>query len=48
MLCDSFEGLSEPTEVDAETGARRDGWRASDLGPDYGFASCPGARQAID
>lgn len=30
-LCDSFEGLSEPTEVDAETGARRDGWRAGDL-----------------
>jgi O-methyltransferase len=30
-LCDSFEGLSEPVAADAETGARRDAWRAGDL-----------------
>jgi O-methyltransferase len=33
-LCDSFEGLSEPTDDDAETGARRDGWQAGDLEAD--------------
>jgi O-methyltransferase len=33
-LCDSFEGLSEPAEVDAETWARREGWRAGDLAVD--------------
>ncbi len=33
-LCDSFEGLSQPTEADAETGGRRDPWEAGDLQAD--------------
>jgi O-methyltransferase len=33
-LCDSFEGLSEPGDRDAETGGRRDAWRAGDLAAD--------------
>jgi len=33
-LCDSFEGLSEPGDVDAETIARRESWRAGDLAAD--------------
>lgn len=33
-LCDSFEGLSEPTDDDAEVGARRDAWQAGDLEAD--------------
>ncbi len=33
-LCDSFEGLSQPTGADAETGARREGWRPGDLAAD--------------
>jgi O-methyltransferase len=33
-LCDSFEGLSEPSDLDAESIARRDGWRAGDLAAD--------------
>jgi O-methyltransferase len=37
-LCDSFEGLSQPTDADAETGARRDAWRAGDLRADEQIA----------
>jgi O-methyltransferase len=33
-LCDSFEGLSEPSDVDVETIARREGWRAGHLAAD--------------
>jgi O-methyltransferase len=33
-LCDSFEGLSQPSDIDAETIARREGWRAGDLAAD--------------
>jgi O-methyltransferase len=33
-LCDSFEGLSQPTAADAETGGRRDAWAAGDLEAD--------------
>ena len=33
-LCDSFEGLSQPSDLDAESIARRDGWRAGDLAAD--------------
>jgi hypothetical protein len=33
-LCDSFEGLSQPTERDAEVIARRKGWRQGDLAAD--------------
>ncbi len=33
-LCDSFEGLSQPTADDAEVGARRDAWQAGDLEAD--------------
>jgi O-methyltransferase len=33
-LCDSFEGLSQPTAVDSETGGRRDAWQAGDLAAD--------------
>lgn len=33
-LCDSFEGLSVPDEVDAERYARREGWQAGDLAAD--------------
>lgn len=37
-LCDSFEGLSEPGEVDVETIARREGWKAGDLVADERIA----------
>lgn len=37
-LCDSFEGLSEPTHVDAETGGRRERWEAGDLAADEAIA----------
>jgi hypothetical protein len=37
-LCDSFEGLSEPIGADAESGARRERWRAGDLEADERIA----------
>ncbi len=37
-LCDSFEGLSQPSAADAETGARRDAWAAGDLEADEQIA----------
>jgi O-methyltransferase len=37
-LCDSFEGLSEPTDDDAEIGGRRDAWQAGDLEADERIA----------
>ena len=37
-LCDSFEGLSTPAQVDAEVGFRREQWKAGDLAVDERIA----------
>jgi len=37
-LCDSFEGLSTPGEIDADRGFRREQWKAGDLAVDENVA----------